>query len=284
MCLYRFTEEGGAEGKRQTLLDWEAHEDRGLAGCTTLSSAPWTESGTRPKLHKYELLIDFQSDCCGWQWAKHHVCHLTSFLAQKDMLGPLSKGESWGSETLSEVARQTVTFHAGTTSWVLSILQLGEILRDGLRRTPLPPRLLLYVLMPTELSVFLRVNSMTWEGRGTDSLFPDRLQYFTLSSRHLESLRKEWTLFWIASVGTTPGKASAFSSHWGPTFYTVSAQQKRGAGSACKSSERWDVLICWQNKMGVLSTFSCFLYCYRCSLFSIIKVPTALLSYEHVSF
>lgn len=75
---------------------------------------------------------------------------------------------------------------------------------------------------------------MTWEGRGPDSLFPDRLQYFTLSSHHLESLLKEWTLFWIASVGTTPGKASAFSNHWGPTFYMVSAQQKRGAGStAC---------------------------------------------------
>lgn len=147
------------------------------------------------------------------------------------MLGPLSKEESWGSETLSEMARQTVTSHAGTTSWVLSILQLCEILWNRLRRTPLPPRLLLYVLMLSELSVFLRVNSMTWEGRGPDSLFPDRLQYFTLSSCHLESLLKEWTLFWIASVGTTLEKASAFSNHWGPTFYMVSAQQKRGAGS-----------------------------------------------------
>lgn len=72
---------------------------------------------------------------------------------------------------------------------------------------------------------------MTWEGRGTDSLFPDRLQYFTLSFCHVESLLKEWILFWIASVGTTPGKASAFSNHWGPTFYMVSAQQKRVQGA-----------------------------------------------------
>lgn len=118
VCLYRFTEEGRGEGKRQTLLDWKPHEDRELAGYSTLSSAPWTELGTRPKLHKYELLIGFQSDC----FVVGNRPSITFFISlhsqhKKDMLGPLSKGERGGSEMLSKVARQTVTFHAGTTLW-----------------------------------------------------------------------------------------------------------------------------------------------------------------------
>lgn len=77
---------------------------------------------------------------------------------------------------------------------------------------------------------------MTEEGRGIDSLVPERLHYFTLSSHHLESLLKEWTLFWIASVGTTPEKVSAFSNHWEPTFYMVSAKQKQGTWLATGST------------------------------------------------
>lgn len=76
--------------------------------------------------------------------------------------------------------------------------------------------------------MILGVNDRTQGGKGNDSLDPDRLQNFPLCSHHLEFLLKEWTLFWIASVGTILGKVSAFSNHWEPTFYMVSAQEKQG--------------------------------------------------------
>lgn len=78
-----------------------------------------------------------------------------------------------------------------------------------------------------ELLIFLilGVISMTQEGKRIDSLVPDWLWYCPLCSRHSESLQKEWTLFWIASVGTTPEKVSAFSNPWEPTYYMVSAEQ-----------------------------------------------------------
>ena len=129
---------------------------------------------------------------------------------------------------------------AGTASQVLSCPRLCAILRVGLRRIHPPPGLLPYLFLLPELSLFLilAVNSMTQEGKGIDSLVPDRLQYFTLSSPHLESLLKEWTLFWIASVGTTLEKVSAFSNHWEPTFYMVSTKQKQGTRSATGSTAR----------------------------------------------
>lgn len=78
-----------------------------------------------------------------------------------------------------------------------------------------------------ELLIFLMlgINSMTQEGKGIVSVVPDWLWYYPLCPCHLESLWKEWTLFWIASVGTIPEKVSAFSSPWEPTFYMVSAEQ-----------------------------------------------------------
>ncbi|KAJ8785839.1 hypothetical protein J1605_006799 [Eschrichtius robustus] len=63
-----------------------------------------------------------------------------------------------------------------------------------------------------------------------------------------ESLLKEWTLFWIASVGTTLEKVSAFSNHWEPTFYMVSTKQKQGTWSATGSTARSSNMVTGETK------------------------------------
>lgn len=137
-------------------------------------------------------------------------------MSMMSMLTFLTQADSWNKPLAKLLATSSsVKFLRGT--------QKGKIR---------PPGLLAYLRLLPELLflLILGVNNMTQEGGAIRSLVPNRWQYLALSSHHLESLLKEWTLFWIASVGITLEKVSAFSNHWEPIFYMVSAEEKRGHG------------------------------------------------------